>query len=151
MTLKEKLRDWYKRKIVAKWYLSASVIGGWLTSAALLLPDGLQILVDHWDEFGAIALPTVPLFWKAVILFLYVNFVAPPLRAWVQTKMQKASIKQQAEAGKVIPLPPSGVPLDSVDLDVSQPVKDAAMAQTPTTDLQAEIQARQRFQADPGP
>lgn len=141
MTLKEKFMDWYNRKIVARWYFSAALVGGWLTSAALLLPDALQILVDHWDEVGAIALPTVPLYWKAVILFVYVNFVAPPLRAWVQEKMQKAAIKQQAEAGKVIPLPPSGVPIASVDLNVGTPAAVAAAESAEATALENQRQA----------
>lgn len=107
--MRARLRAWYNAHISAAWYKSAALIGGWATSFLLLLPDLLQIGVSHWDEIGAAAFPTVPLYWKALILFVYVNLIAPPLRAWVQKKMAQAVIKQQAEAGKVVPLPASGV------------------------------------------
>ena len=105
-----KLRDWYNRHISAAWYRSYSLIGGWLTAAIAFLPDLLQwAVVDNFELFAGIVLPTLDPMWKAALLGFYVAFVAPPLRAWVQRKMQEATIRQQAEAGKVIPLPASGV------------------------------------------
>lgn len=108
------LRDFYNRRISARWYSSWVLIGGWLTSMVLLLPDMLDYAAAHWDYFGGLLMPKFSLETKALVLFVYVNFIAPPLRAFVQRKMQQAQILQQAEQGKVIPLPASGVSTTSV-------------------------------------
>ncbi|MBT2299290.1 hypothetical protein J7E70_02325 [Variovorax paradoxus] len=104
--LKQRLTDWYNEKIVAAWYRSAAILGGWLTSGLVFAPDILQFIVDRWDILGGMVLPTFSAETKTLILGLFVTFVLPPLRAYQQKKMQDAAIKQQAEAGKVIPLTP---------------------------------------------
>ena len=109
-TLKARLTAWYNRRIVAQWYKSAALIGGWLTSLILFAPNIAQFVVDHWDFFGPVVLPKFDTSTQAIVLGVYTTFVAPPLRAWVQKTMQQALIKQQAEAGKVVPLAASGLP-----------------------------------------
>lgn len=89
------LTDWYNQFIVAGWYRSWSLIGGWLTSAAVFLPDLLQFVVDHWGAVSGTALPSFTAEQKAMVLGAYVTFVAPPLRAWQQEKMQEAATKQK--------------------------------------------------------
>lgn len=109
-TLKFKFWEWYNRNIQAGWYASLVLIGGWLSAGVAWLPDLLNFVVDHFDYFGRFVLPTMDAETKAIFLSIYVTFIAPPLRAKIQTWMQKKSIQQQAQAGKVVPLPASGVP-----------------------------------------
>lgn len=121
---KAKYWEWYNRHFQAGWYASASLIGGWLSAGIAWLPDLLNfLLVDHGQFFVGFAFPTMDPETKAVFLSFYLAFIAPPLRAKIQKWMQKKSVMQQAEAGKVIPLPPSGVPIASVDLDLRTPTQ----------------------------
>jgi hypothetical protein len=99
--LRSSLTDWYNRKIVAGWYRSAALIGGWLVSSVIFLPDLIQFIFDNWGLFGDMLLPKVPAEVKATILALYVNFGAPPLRAWQQKGMQAKALKQAALNGNV--------------------------------------------------
>lgn len=92
----DKLTAWYNDHIVAQWYKSAALIGGWLASLIVFAPDIVQFVFDHWDIFGGVALPTMSPEYKALILGVYVTFIAPPLRAWQQKAMQKAAAEQQA-------------------------------------------------------
>jgi hypothetical protein len=104
-----RLKDWYNARISARWYTSTALVGGWLTSAVLFLPDLLDMLAGNWQVFGDFLLPSFSVETKAIVLAIYVNFIAPPLRAFVQRKMQQAQIKQLAEQEKVVPLVASGV------------------------------------------
>lgn len=104
--LKARLTAWYNRRIQAGWYLSAALIGGWITATLAYLPDIMQFVVDHFDYFGSFVFPTMEPETKAAMLAIYVTFIAPPLRAWIQQRMREKSLKQQAEAGAiVIPAP----------------------------------------------
>lgn len=103
--MKQELIDWYNSRIVAGWYRSASLIGGWLASGIVFLPDLLQFAADHWDLIGYFALPKFSAETKALILAVYVTFIAPPLRAWAQEKMRAAALKQAVETGAVTSLP----------------------------------------------
>lgn len=100
--LKAHFLDWYSENIVARWYASQALIGGWITAAIAFLPDLLQwAIVDNFDLFAGIALPTLDPMWKAAILGFYVTFIAPPLRARIQKKMQAAALVQAAKNGAV--------------------------------------------------
>lgn len=149
MTLKERFFAWYDKYISAGYKTAWS---WWANGIGLVIaggPDALNWALSNFDLITS-AMPTLSLEHKSQLL-LATNALAFVLRMIQQKSVQRAQIKQQADAGKVIPLPASGVPVNTVDLNVSEPVKEAAMAQTSTVDLQAEVQARQRFQADPGP
>jgi hypothetical protein len=93
----KRLIAWYNEHIVAEWYKSAALIGGWLTSLVIFLPDILQFVADHFDAIGGFAFPTMTPENKALILGVYVTFIAPPLRAWQQRSMQAAAKKQEVE------------------------------------------------------
>lgn len=134
---------WYNEKIVAEWYKSAALIGGWLTSLVLFLPNLLQFIFDHWDLFGGMLLPKFDPTTQAIVLAVYVTFIAPPLRAWVQTTMEKAAIKQQSMQGKVVPLPASGVRLSPAPA----PSHDDFVDTVPDVDP-ADVE---RLKLDPGP
>lgn len=94
-TLQSKLTTWYNDHIVAEWYKSAALIGGWLTSLIVFAPDILQFAVDHADIFGTWLVPNMDASTKTLILAVYVTFIAPPLRAWQQRNMQAAQEKQK--------------------------------------------------------
>lgn len=100
---KASLKDWYNRKIVAAWYKSSALIGGWLVSAVAFLPDFLQwALIDNYQFFSGVVLPTMDLETKAMLLGFYVTFVAPALRAYVQKNMQAAAVKQAVVRGDAV-------------------------------------------------
>lgn len=99
--MKQKIIDWYNANIVAGWYASASLIGGWLTAAVVWLPDVINWAIDHVDFFGRFVLPTMDPETKAIVISFYVAFIAPPLRAKLQSWMQRKSLKQAVETGKV--------------------------------------------------
>lgn len=100
LTTKASLKDWYNRKVQAAWYKSDALIGGWITAGLAFLPDLLQwAIVDNFDLFTGIVLPTLDPLWKAALLGFYVTFVAPPLRARLQKNMQAAAVKQAVERG----------------------------------------------------
>jgi hypothetical protein len=103
--MKQKLIDFYNARIIARWYRSASLIGGWVTSSIVFLPDLLQFLADHWELVGHFLLPTFDPETKALILAVYVTFIAPPLRAWAQNAMREAALKQAVKTGAVTSLP----------------------------------------------
>lgn len=94
--MKQRILDWYNRHIVAGWYRSAALVVGWLTSAILFLPDLAQFVITYWGLLGSIALPTFSAEIKALLLGVFVTFIAPPLRAWQQEKMREAAKKQEA-------------------------------------------------------
>lgn len=101
-TLKARLTAWYDSNVVARWYASQALIGGWITAAIAFLPDLLQwAIVDNFELFAGIALPTLDPMWKAALLGFYVTFIAPPLRARIQKKMQAAALVQAAKSGAV--------------------------------------------------
>ena len=99
--MNQKLIDWYNANIVAGWYASASLIGGWLTAAVVWLPDLINWAIDNVDFFGRFVLPTMDPETKAIVISFYVAFIAPPLRAKLQNWMQRKSLKQAVETGKV--------------------------------------------------
>lgn len=98
---KTKLAAWYDAHIAAAWYRSASLIVGWLLSAGVFLPDLLDFVANHWDLIGGAVLPKLDASTKAIILAVYIAFIAPPLRAWRQNKMQAAALKQAAQTGVI--------------------------------------------------
>lgn len=101
-SLKARLTDWYNANVVARWYASQALIGGWIVSAVAFLPDLLQwAVVDNFELFAGIALPTLDPLYKAALLGFYVTFIAPPLRARIQKKMQAAALVQAAKSGAV--------------------------------------------------
>lgn len=97
----KKLTDFYNTHIVAGWYRSLAILGGWLTTAVLFAPDLLQFAADHWDVVGGLALPKFDAETKALVLAIFTAFVLPPLRAWQQKKMQEAALKQAVLNGSV--------------------------------------------------
>lgn len=102
-TTKGELKDYYNRKYQAAWYKSEALIGGWITAGLAFLPDLLQwAIVDNFDLFTGIVLPTLDPLWKAALLGFYVTFVAPPLRARLQKNMQAAAVKQAVERGDAV-------------------------------------------------
>lgn len=103
--MKQKLIDFYNARIIAGWYRSASLIGGWLTSLIVFAPDLLQFLAEHWELIGHFVLPTFEPETKALILAVYVTFIAPPLRAWAQRVMREAALKQAVMTGAVTSMP----------------------------------------------
>jgi len=105
--LKQRLTAWYNERIVAAWYRSAVLIGGWFTGAVVFLPDLLQFVIDHWGILADIALPTFSPETKSLILGFFVAFVAPPLRAWQQKRMQEAALKQAEVRGDAVVIPKS--------------------------------------------
>lgn len=101
-SLKARLTVWYDENVVARWYASQALIGGWIVSAVAFLPDLLQwAVVDNFELFAGIALPTLDPLYKAALLGFYVTFIAPPLRARIQKKMQAAALVQAAKSGAV--------------------------------------------------
>lgn len=101
-SLKARLTVWYNENVVARWYASQALIGGWIVSAIAFLPDLLQwAVVDNFELFAGIALPTLDPLYKAALLGFYVTFIAPPLRARIQKKMQAAALVQAAKSGAV--------------------------------------------------
>lgn len=149
--LKARLTAWYNRKISAGWYRSASLIGGWAVAGIAWLPDLAQYVVDHFDFFGGVLLPKLSPEAKAAALGFYVTFLAPPLRAWIQETMQKMTIKQQAEAGKVVPLPASGVP-GAVAPAVAAMASEQAEAEAAARPAaESTMLLAERRKADPGP
>ena len=115
--LKSKFWAWYDARIAAGWYRSSSLIVGWLTSAAVFSPELIQFVFDHWDIFGDRVLPKLDGDTKALILALYLAFVAPPLRAWRQKKMQELALKQAVKTGAVT----SEAGTDEVQINVVKP------------------------------
>ncbi|SDX12049.1 hypothetical protein SAMN05518669_103337 [Variovorax sp. YR634] len=115
-TFKVKFWAWYDEQIAAGWYRSSSLIVGWLTSAAVFSPEIVQFVFDHWDILGGMVLPKLDGDTKALILGLYLAFVAPPLRAWRQKKMQEIALKQAVKTGAVT----SGVDTDQIDINVGK-------------------------------
>jgi hypothetical protein len=103
--IKQRLTDWYNRNIVAGWYRSLALIAGWLTAGAVFLPDLLQFVINYWGILADIALPRFSAESKSLILGLFVAFVAPPLRAWSQKKMQQAALKQAEMRGDAVVIP----------------------------------------------
>lgn len=86
------LKDWYNRKIAAKWYASSSMWVGILAGMVEFLPDWLEMLNGNWT-FAADALRldeqqrrTV----QAILLFI----VVPIARAWRQKSITQATMRQ---------------------------------------------------------
>lgn len=107
--MKAALLAWYNRNISAGWYGTLTVLGSWATGALVWAPDFLNWALDHSDFFFGRALPTMDPETKAVVLSLFLAVGVPALRAKLQAWVQKKTITQQAETGKVVPLPASGV------------------------------------------
>lgn len=110
--LKARFWAWYNRNIQAGWYASAALLGGWLTVLIAWLPDGLNWAIEHADFFGQFVFPTMDPQTKALFVSFYVAFVAPPLRAKLQSWMQKKSVQQLASKGEVVPVAKPDKPAD---------------------------------------
>lgn len=102
---KQRAIDLYNTHIVAGWYRSLAILGGWATTGILFAPDLLAFAVDHWDILSGLALPKFSPETKALTLAIFTAFVLPPLRAWQQKKMQEAALKQAVGNGVVSSLP----------------------------------------------
>lgn len=124
--MREALNAWYDRNISAAWYRASSLIVGWLTAAAVFLPDVLQFLADNWGAISGVALPTLAPEHKAIILAVYIAFVAPPLRAWKQRKMQEAALTQAAKTGVIRSDP--GTDAVRIEVPGTAPVEVVPMA-----------------------
>lgn len=94
-TLKQRLTDWYNRRITAKWYESSAMWVGVLAGLVQYLPGWLQMLLDQWDLASSVLALTADQKIRIQGILLFV--VLPIAKAWRQERMTVASLKQVAE------------------------------------------------------
>lgn len=144
MNIKERFLAWYAKYIAAGYKTAWSWWANGIGLAVAGGPDLLNWVLSNFDLITS-AMPTLSLEHKSQLL-LATNAVAFVLRMIQQKSVQRAQITQQAEAGKVIPLPPSGVSIASVDLDLRTPVQVVAAE---ALEAEATAMDNQRQQTEP--
>lgn len=98
---------WYNKNIAAGWYMSTAMWVGIAAGLVEYLPDLAQKILDNFDVFtGVFSLSDAS---KRLVQAILLFVVLPMAKAWRQEAMLKASIRQSALLGKVVPLPASGV------------------------------------------
>lgn len=104
--MKAAILAWWGRNIAKRFYLAQSFWANALAVLVGIVPDLINLVLTNWSMVDA--LPTLTPNQK-LYLFGAANVLAMILRARQQKSIQKASIEQAAEQGKVIPLASSGV------------------------------------------
>lgn len=115
--MKAALLAWWGRHVAKRYYLAESFLANAFAVLVGLVPDLINLVLTNWSMVDA--LPTLKPEHK-LYLFGAANVLAMILRARAQPAMQKASIEQAAEQGKVIPLASSGVAPVALSADTSQ-------------------------------
>lgn len=117
--MKAAILAWWGRNVAKRFYLAQSFLANAVAVLVGLVPDLINLLLSNWPMVDA--LPTLKPEHK-LYLFGAANVVAMILRAKQQKVIQKASIEQAAEQGKVIPLAASGVsPVSISDTSPDKP------------------------------
>lgn len=99
--LNTKFWSWYDAHIAARWWASASM---WVGAAAAALPfilDGAQALLDSINLMANVFK------WEPTTVMrvqLGLAVLIPPLRAWRQSSIEKATLAQAQDNGKVVVL-----------------------------------------------
>jgi hypothetical protein len=105
--MKDAVLTWWRARVAKAYYKSTSFITNALAVLVGLVPDLINLVLTSWSMVDA-GLPTLSAEHK-LYLFGAANVLAMVLRAFKQKSVERASIEQAAEAGKVVPLPASGV------------------------------------------
>lgn len=117
--MKAAILAWWGRNIAKRYYLAESFLANALAVLIGLVPDLINLVLTNWSMVDA--LPTLKAEHK-LYLFGAANVLAMILRARQQPAIQKASIEQAAEQGKVVPLAASGVaPVALSDTSTDKP------------------------------
>lgn len=112
--LKERLRAWYDAHIAAGWYRASSVLVGWALAFVMFLPSLLDFVAANWSALSGLAVPKWPPETQALVLGVYVSFVAPALRAWAQKKIRQLTLVQAARTGQIA----SGAGTEAIEVRV---------------------------------
>ncbi len=98
-----KLRFWafYDQHFAAAWYRASSIVVGWIVSLAMFLPNMLDFVGSNWAGLAGLVVPKWTPETQALVMGVYVSFIAPPLRAWSQKKIREATLKQAVKTGQI--------------------------------------------------
>lgn len=101
--MKVALTAWYNRHVAARWWASSAMWVGIAAGLVEFVPDWIQTGLDNVDLLaGVFALEEQTKRWmQAVMLFV----ILPIAKAWRQEWMTQGSIKQAAEAGRIVSPP----------------------------------------------
>jgi hypothetical protein len=114
--LKARFAAWYDAHIVAAWYRSVALYLGMSAAIVPYLPDWLQLALDHWD-MASVLIPKLSPEGKAVLQAFILLVLLPIAKAWQQTAMREAALKQAVKTGQVS----TEVGSDAVQVTVVKP------------------------------
>lgn len=102
----EKLKVWYDKKIVAKWYSSVALWIGISAGLLQIAPEWIQSVLDNWGiASGAFAMSDAT---KGHIQAFLLFVALPAAKAWRQQNMSKAALQQAVNRGEAIPVEDDG-------------------------------------------